>query len=545
MNEISASLRDKNVLIFGHTVERNEILSRPVIKIKKIFASLCDENNTVNDSWKWCDRGNLLGYFRNHTKTIKHDVTPDLFYKATEFIDLTRYTLNTTAIYNRKSRFEVYNIATRISISPDNTVNDSWNWCDECHLLGCVPNQIKTIKHDVTPDLFYKAKEFIDLTRYTLTTTAIYNRKSRFEVYNIATRISISPDNTVNDSWNWCDEFHFLGYFLKHIKTIKQEITQDLFYKASMCIDLTRYTLTTTAIFIRKSRFEVYNIATRISISPGTYDNMMGLGRILIAIGGLILLQTHLSDVNDDSNLRAEMTDIQVTTFSFVGLILLMLCLKLDKYCSCVILKNLLRVFLDNKADINTCSYDRASPLCIACQDNDIKIVNNKADINSCDNSGASPLFVTYQNNHIEKVKVLLNNKVDIITCDDSGASPLFVACQQNHKETAKVLLDKKAHINKCMDDGAPPLDIACQNNHIEIVKLLLDNKADIYKYKDDKAFSLCIACQKSQTEIVRILLDNKTGINKCKDNRASFVYDLSEKSYRNSKPIPEQQGKL
>ncbi|VDI62004.1 Hypothetical predicted protein [Mytilus galloprovincialis] len=180
---------------------------------------------------------------------------------------------------------------------------------------------------------------------------------------------------------------------------------------------------------------------------------------------------------------------------------------------------------INNDNDVNKCNLRGESPLLVTAQEghtesNYIEIVklllDNKANLTTCAYNGASPLYVACQHNHIELAKLLLDNKAEINTCLKSGASPLYVACQNNNVDIVKVLLDNRADINKCLNDGASPLLIACWQNHIELVRLLVTYKADINKCANDGATPLFIACQKNHKEIVKVLLDNKADINIC-----------------------------
>ncbi|VDI10550.1 Hypothetical predicted protein, partial [Mytilus galloprovincialis] len=80
---------------------------------------------------------------------------------------------------------------------------------------------------------------------------------------------------------------------------------------------------------------------------------------------------------------------------------------------------------------------------------------------------GASPLY------HIEIVKILLDNKADINKCTDVGESPLYIACQNNHIEIVKVLLENKADINKCTNYGISPKQLASDKGYNGILAVI------------------------------------------------------------------------
>ncbi|CAC5366874.1 unnamed protein product [Mytilus coruscus] len=178
----------------------------------------------------------------------------------------------------------------------------------------------------------------------------------------------------------------------------------------------------------------------------------------------------------------------------------------------------LLKVLLDYKADINKCSPQGRSPLFVACQENHVEIakllLDNNADTNKCMDAESTLDFITCQTQHKETDKIKLDKLKD--KCKDNGASPLFIACLNNNIEIVKLLLDNMTDINKCIGDGMTPLYIACSCNRIEIVKMLLYNKADVNRCTNEGMSPLTIACKKNNTEIVKILLYNKDTSNKC-----------------------------
>lgn len=62
--------------------------------------------------------------------------------------------------------------------------------------------------------------------------------------------------------------------------------------------------------------------------------------------------------------------------------------------------------------------------------------------INFCDDEKCSPLFVACQNGHGNIVKILLENGADINLCKTNGESPLLIACLKGHVEIAQRLLE-------------------------------------------------------------------------------------------------------
>lgn len=67
-------------------------------------------------------------------------------------------------------------------------------------------------------------------------------------------------------------------------------------------------------------------------------------------------------------------------------------------------------------------------------------------------------MFIACQEGHVNIVKLLLDNKADIDKFNDKGMSPLFVACQENHQSVIQLLLNNKADINKLTNNETSPL---------------------------------------------------------------------------------------
>ncbi|XP_063404193.1 uncharacterized protein LOC134687664 [Mytilus trossulus] len=187
------------------------------------------------------------------------------------------------------------------------------------------------------------------------------------------------------------------------------------------------------------------------------------------------------------------------------------------------------QMLINNKADINKCRDTGVSPVYIACYKGHTDVVkmliNNKADINKCSDTGESPLYFACYKGHTDVVKMLINNKADINTCDNEECSPLYIACYNRQTEVVKMLINNKADINKCRHTGASPLYVACYNRHTEVVKMLINNKADINKCRNTGASPLYVACQNGHTDVVKMLINNKADINKCSDTGESPLY--------------------
>jgi len=91
-------------------------------------------------------------------------------------------------------------------------------------------------------------------------------------------------------------------------------------------------------------------------------------------------------------------------------------------------------------------------------------------------------LHRAYEKNNINIIKLLLENKADINYTDKNDNTILHKACKENNVELAKFLIKKGANINCKNEDDNTALHIVCKNNNEELIKLLINKGANINK---------------------------------------------------------------
>ena len=67
-------------------------------------------------------------------------------------------------------------------------------------------------------------------------------------------------------------------------------------------------------------------------------------------------------------------------------------------------------------------------------------LVEQGADINKAINTGATPLFMASQNGRVEMVRMLLEHGADIDKANNNGITPLMIAEGVGHSEVATLL---------------------------------------------------------------------------------------------------------
>lgn len=186
-------------------------------------------------------------------------------------------------------------------------------------------------------------------------------------------------------------------------------------------------------------------------------------------------------------------------------------------------------LLLSNRADIDLCKENGASPLYIACQEGCDSIVqfllSKGADINKCTKNGTSPLIIACQEGHESIVQTLVSDGANINSSMENGSNPLFKACQEGHDKIVQLLLQKGADANLRIKDGSGPLFTACKEGHDTIVQMLLESEANINSCDKDGASPLYIACKKGYEIIVEHLLEKGADYSLCDKNGYSPLH--------------------
>lgn len=147
----------------------------------------------------------------------------------------------------------------------------------------------------------------------------------------------------------------------------------------------------------------------------------------------------------------------------------------------------IVRLLIDNGADVNAHAPDLANPVQIAASMNDYQtvllLIKRGADVNAFGLHFGTALEAAISNGHLETVCHLINNGADVNWLTGDNLTPLQLAASKGYVDIASRLLDAGASCNMRVADTGTPLQIAIFEGHQGVVSMLLDkanNKLDL-----------------------------------------------------------------
>lgn len=180
----------------------------------------------------------------------------------------------------------------------------------------------------------------------------------------------------------------------------------------------------------------------------------------------------------------------------------------------------LVRMLLEEGADINDTASHLRTPLIIACQQRKVEValelIHSGANVQAATGDGTTPLHVS-SSYSFELVQALIEKGADVnaqtLSGDLKGATPLLIACEFGQTEIAKLLIEKGANVNARLHNGQPPLINACKSGSVDIVQMILENNGDPTFVTSGNTSALHVAVMTGNVEIVKLLL-GKSDIN-------------------------------
>ena len=175
------------------------------------------------------------------------------------------------------------------------------------------------------------------------------------------------------------------------------------------------------------------------------------------------------------------------------------------------------KILIENGANINAVDIEGWSALSYAVNNGDIEIakllLENKAKIkDELLIAIKSPIVES----RINMMKLLIDNKANINYTDENGFNPLNIAIESGDMELTKFLITNGANVNSLMQDGVSLIGYAIAQNNMDLLQILIENGANVnYTNGDSWADTpLKTASRLGLDNVVRILLSRNADIN-------------------------------
>lgn len=175
------------------------------------------------------------------------------------------------------------------------------------------------------------------------------------------------------------------------------------------------------------------------------------------------------------------------------------------------------KILIENGADVNSVDFEGWSALSYAVNNGDIEIakllLENKVKIkDELLIAIKSPIVES----RINIMKLLIENGANINYTDENGFNPLNIAIESGDMELTKFLITNGANVNSLMQDGVSLIGYAIAQNNMDLLQILIENGANVnYTGGDSWANTpLQTASRLGLDNVVRILLTRNADIN-------------------------------
>ena len=175
------------------------------------------------------------------------------------------------------------------------------------------------------------------------------------------------------------------------------------------------------------------------------------------------------------------------------------------------------KILIENGANINAVDIEGWSALSYAVNNGDIEIakllLTNKAKIkDELLIAIKSPIVES----RINIMKLLIDNKANINYTDENGFTPLNITIESGDMELTKFLITNGANVNSLMQDGVSLIGYAIAQNNMDLLQMLIENGANVNNTNGDSWADtpLQTASRLGLDNVVRILLTRNVDIN-------------------------------
>ncbi len=179
--------------------------------------------------------------------------------------------------------------------------------------------------------------------------------------------------------------------------------------------------------------------------------------------------------------------------------------------------KNMVRLLMEYKANVDLSNHLGQSPLWIACKNGHTetaKLLLKFADVNLKDRDGKSPLWAVTDSHHQDRSTIMLlleQENIDVNSQDRNGQCPLQVTTREGNVAECKCLMMYRADPDMKDTLGRSSVWTAAFYGHLDILKTFV-------RYKNSVAFdavdneqwsSIFAAASQGHTDIVKYLLQH------------------------------------
>jgi ankyrin repeat protein len=145
--------------------------------------------------------------------------------------------------------------------------------------------------------------------------------------------------------------------------------------------------------------------------------------------------------------------------------------------------RSIVKLLIENGADVNSSSKKGSTPLISACMRNTLPaaklLIEKGADINARTLVGDSSISLAVWKDATDTAKLLIDHGVDFSRADTFGDIVLIDAVRNGNVALTRAFLDKNIAVDHQNKKGLNALMCAASGNHAECAKLLLEAKAN------------------------------------------------------------------
>lgn len=178
-------------------------------------------------------------------------------------------------------------------------------------------------------------------------------------------------------------------------------------------------------------------------------------------------------------------------------------------------LKQVVRLLLDSKADVNHADYEGSTALIWAAYKGYADVVelltDAQAALDYADNEGYTALHNATFKGHKRIVDHLIKSGTNVKSADNEGGTALHNASYSGHTDVIEMLLVGGADANAVDNEGRTPLHYACYQGMHGAVSKLLEHGATLSVHDNNNRSPLQYAQQGEKHDIIELLMRKET----------------------------------